>query len=242
MKVEAKVVADHLYMVAMGKRIEEVVLGPNFAASVVDQGEEVMLRATCPGVKFPGKFGVVNVAHLAKVFDSFEGEVDVEVEKGGKDGLEKLVISSPNVIVWYQTADVDKISTTLASFGTADEALSAELAFETVPDATFLPDLSKYYKRISPDLVEISVKGKKLVMHLISGTTRHKAEVVVGDATAVSKKKFSSLKVGAAVLGDVMDGVKPVEGDQLKVSVGAKALRVEFRTYAYLLSPRVEVE
>ena len=59
MKINAKVVADHLSMVAMGKRVGEVVLGPNFAAHVVDESEEVMLEATVKGVKFPGKFGAL---------------------------------------------------------------------------------------------------------------------------------------------------------------------------------------
>lgn len=240
MKIDAKIVSDHLAMVAMNKRVNEAVLGPNFSAQVVDESEEVMLRATVGGVKFPGKFGVERVSDLARILESFDGEVDAELEReGGKDGLEKLVLSAGDVTVWYQTADADKITTTLTSFAAADEAIVGDAVLEVTPGEGFIKDFAQYQKRIAPDLIEVAVRGKKLVMRLMNATTRHRAEVVVGDAPTTSKRKFNGLKLGAAVVADVLAGVKPTEGDQLRISVG-KALRVEFRTYTYLVSPRVE--
>lgn len=238
MKIDAKVVADHLSMIAMGKRIESVVLGPNFAAQVVDEAEEVMLKAILGSAKFPDKFGVEKVADLVKILESFGGPVDAEIVKD-EQKREKLVLTSGDVTVWFQTADVDQISSTLTSFQSADESISKDVVYEVTPDNSFIENFSRYQKRIVPDLIEVTTKDKKLIFRMISATTRHRAEVVVGTLTAVSKKKFVPLKVGAAVLIDVLAGVKPTEGDQLKISVG-KAIKIELRSYTYLVSPKVE--
>lgn len=236
MKVNAKIVADHLSMVAMGRRIAEVVLGPNFAANVVDEAEAVMLKATVKGAKFKPKFGVMHIGEFAKILASFGEEVDIELSKDGK-----LVMKSPGVTVWYQTADTDKIGSTLTSFKDADTVISKGLVLDCEPEEGFLASFTKYQKLIGPDLVEIDIKGKKLVFRLIS-MEGHMAEVIVGTAQAIGKKKLksSSFKVSADVLADVLSGVKSNEEDQLKFSVG-KALRVEFRTYTFLVSPQVEL-
>jgi len=233
MKIDAKVVADHLSMVAMGKRITEVVLGPNFTAQVADEAEEVMLHATVKGVKFKERFGVMHIGEFAKILGSFGEEVDIELNDG------KLVMKSGAVTVWYQTADVDKISSTLTSFKDADKVISSGIVVEAEPAEGFLGDFTKYQKLISPDLVELAVKNKKLVLRLIS-MKGHRAEVVVGTAEVAKKKKFDGFKVSAAALTDVLSGVKPTEEDQLKFSVG-KALKIEFRTYTFLVSPQVEL-
>lgn len=231
MKINAKLVADHLEMVAMGKRVKEAVLGPNFTAQVVDEQDEIMLKATLKDVKFPGKIGVESVADLAKLIASFGAEVDAEV----KD--KKLILGGGTVTVWYQLYDVEKIGTTLSSFKDADAAITKDIVASVEPDETFLADFTKYQKRISPDLVEFLVKGKKLIANLIS-TDGHRAEVIVG-AADIGKKKFGALKVSAQAVVDVLSGVKPGEDDQLTISVG-KSLKVEFRTYTYLVSARVE--
>ena len=242
MKIDAKIVADHLSMVAMGKRVGAVVLGPHFAAQVADDSDEVMLKAVLSGVKFSEKFGVEKLQDLVKILESFSGEIDAELvkEKDGKDELVKLFLSSGDAKVWYQTADTDKISSTLTSFASADEAISATIVAETTPGAEFLKSFAQYQKRISPDMIEVVLKDKKLVMRMINATSRHRAELVIGDAKTVSKKKFDNLKLSAAVVADTLSCVQPTEGDQLKISAGNKALKVEFRTYTYLLSPRVE--
>ncbi len=233
MKIDAKVVADHLSMVAMGKRITEVVLGPNFTAQVADEAEEVMLKATVKGVTFKEKFGVMHVGEFVKILASFGSEVDVELEDG------KLVMKSAGVTVWYQTADIDKIGSTLTSFGDADKVIAKTIVVESTPEEGFLTAFTKYQKLINPDLVEIAVKSKKLVLRLIS-MKGHRAEVTIGTAEVAAKKKFSSFKVSAAALSDVLSGVKPNEEDQLKFEVG-DALKISFRTYAFLVSPQVEL-
>lgn len=233
MKINAKVVADHLSMVAMGKRITEVVLGPNFGAQVADDAEAVMLCATVKGEKFKPKFGVMDIGEFAKILASFGEEVDIDLSDG------KLVMKGGGTTVWYQTADVDKISSTLTSFKEADKVISSSIVVKAEPEEGFLAGFTKYRKLIGPDLVEIATKGKKLVMRLIS-MKGHKAEVVVGKAEVAKRKKFTSFKVSADVLSDVLSGVKPAEEDQLEISVG-KALRIGFRTYTFLVSPQVEL-
>lgn len=233
MRVPSQVVADHLSMVAMGKRITEVVLGPNFAAQVADEAEAVMLHATVKSVKFKPKFGVMHIGEFAKILASFGEEVDIELTDG------KLVMKSGGVTVWYQTSDVDKIGSTLTSFKEADKVISGSVVVKAEPEEGFIASFTKYQKLIGPDLVEIALKGKKLVMRLIS-MKGHKAEVIVGAAEVAKKKKFAGFKVSADVLTDVLSGVKPNEEDQIKFSVG-KALRIEFRTYKFLVSPQVEL-
>jgi hypothetical protein len=230
-KIDAKVVSDHLDMVSVGKRITAAVLGPNFAAAVVDEMNEVMLQATVKGVKFPGKIGVESVSDLAKILASFSGEVDAEV----KD--HKLVMSAGNVTVWYQLYDTDKISTTLASFKDADAEVTKKVMATVEPGETFIPDFARYQKLVSPDLVEFVAKGKKLIANLVD-SDGHRAEVVVG-AVDLGKKKYGGLKVPAKSVIDVLSGVKPGEGDQLLVSVG-DSLRIEFRTYTFLIGPLVD--
>jgi hypothetical protein len=220
-------------MVAMGRRITEVVLGPNFSAQVADEAEAVMMHATAKNVKFKPKFGVMHIGEFAKILASFGEEVDIELTDG------KLVMKSGGVTVWYQTSDVDKIGSTLTSFKEADKVISSSVVVTAEPEEGFLASFTKYQKLIGPDLVEIALKGKKLVMRLIS-MKGHKAEVVVGTAEVAKKKKFVGFKVSADVLTDVLSGVKPNEEDQLKFAVG-KALRIEFRTYKFLVSPQVEL-
>lgn len=236
MKIDAKIVADHLRMVSVGKRITEVVLGPDFSAQVADDAEAVMMNASLKGVKFKPRFGVMDVSELAKILASFGEEVDVELTKDGK-----LVMKSGTVTVWYQTSDVDKIASTINSFKNADKIISKSIIIEAEPEEGFLANFMKYQKLISPDLVDVGLKGKKLVLRLIS-MKGHSAEVVVGNADVAAKKKkdFKGFKVAADVLVDVLAGLKPNEEDQLKFSVGS-ALKVVFRTYAFLVSPQVEL-
>jgi len=234
-KVDATIVSDHLNMVAMGGRMTEVVLGPNFAAEVADEAEEVMMRAKLKGVKFPDKFGVMHVSEFARVLGSFGDKLDVEL----KDG--KLVMKEGGVTVLYQTADVDTIPTTIDSFTKADKHVAKGMVVETTPDEGFLDTFTKYQRLIGPDLIEVAVKGKKMVLRLIS-MKGHRVEMPVGKAVMAKKNaKFDGLKVSAAAFADVLSGVRAEESDQLTLSVG-QVLRVSFRSYTFLVSPQVEIE
>lgn len=233
MKIDARIVADHLNMVAMGGRIVEVVLGPNFTAQVADEAEEVMMHATVKDAKFGEQFGIMHLGEFAKVMASFGEEADIEL----KDG--KLIMKDADVTVWYQTADVDKIASTVTSFKDADKAVSKEMVVEAEPEEGFLAAFTKYQKLISPDLIEIAVKGKKLVARLIS-MKGHRAEVTIGNAEMAAKSKFAGFRVSAAAFADVLAGVKPEEENQVRFFVG-KVLKVTFRTYSFLVSPQVEL-
>lgn len=234
MKVDAKVVADHVNMVAMGGRMTEVVLGPDFKAQVADEAEEIMMRAKVKGVKFPETFGVIHASEFAKILKSFNSEVDLEL----KDG--KLVMKEGGVVVVYQTAAIDAIDTTIKSFTKADNTVSETLVVKTQPEEGFLANYSKYRKLISPDLVEIATKGKMLVLRLVN-VKGHSAEVPIGNAEMLSDEKFEGFKVSAAAFSDVLAGVSQGEDDQLEFAVGV-VLRVNFRTYTFLVKPQVELE
>lgn len=234
MKVDAKMVVDHLKMITMGKRVEEAVLGPHFSADIVDEQDTVMLRAALEGVKFGKKFGVAKLVEFVKLLTMFGGEVDMELDKE-----KRLVMTSGDVTVWYQTSDVDKIGTTLTSFDDASKQLDKTMIVDVEPSETFIENFTKTCKHVAPDMIEIAVKSKRVVMKMISAKTRHRAEVIVGGAQVAAKKKFESIKLSGEAVIDVLSGVKPGEGDQLKLSLG-KVLRVEFRSYVYLVSPLTE--
>jgi hypothetical protein len=235
MQISGKTLADHLEVVAINKRVEGVVLGPNFEATTADESDQILLHAESE-LEFKPVFGVMDVSHLAKVVRSFGEEMNVEYdEEAGK-----LVITGGGVVVYYQCAATDVAQRKNIKWKTACDNLSGDVMIDAAPEEGFFRRFDKYYKMLKPQLVELSIKQKKLVARLVSEKS-HAAEVVVGEAGTTSKKKPGVFKINASALADVLSCVP--EGGESEVAIGVgKALSIEFGRYRFFIEPLVEPE
>ncbi len=232
MRVDAKLAADHMKVVALKGRVSEATFGEDFSVEMVDGNEEVVVRGKSSKVKFPDAFSVMDLSDFVKLLDSFSGEVNMEV----KDG--KVVIGSQIGVASYQTADPATIATTLKNFDKMHATYFEEVMVEAKVLNSFPGNYARFQRLISPDLVEFSMKGGKVSARLVS-MKGHQAELVVGEPTKVEKEDFK-FKVSAQALTDVLGGFLTTQAHALGLVVG-KALKLTLdEDYTFLISPQAE--
>jgi hypothetical protein len=239
-KIDSRTLAKHLRTVSMNKLVEGVALGTNFTVTVVDASEQVLLHGETNQEFKPG-FGVADVAHLAKIVESFGEEMDIAYEE--QDG--KLIMTGNGVVVRYQAADPDVVQRKKPKWKSALDALSEGVIIEGSCAPGFIKQFDKYYKLVKPQLVELELNSGDLIARLISEKS-HQAEVVMGPAKKTSKAKTGAFKVDAKTLASVLSCVpERVMGedgeveDPVTIEIG-KSLSIEFDSYRFFISPVVD--
>lgn len=231
MKVDSKLLADHLHIVGMKGRITEASFGPDFAVEMVDENTEVVVKGKSPKVSFPDSFAVMDLSDFARLIDSFSGEVNLDI----KDG--KAVIGSPIGVVSYQTADPSTVRSTIKNFADLITKFKNEVQAVVKVSNSFPSDYARFQRLISPDLVELGMKDGKIAATLMS-MKGHRAEIFVGSPMQpVDKVKF---KLSAHALTDVVSSLVTTQSHEIVMTVG-KALILQLDLdYTFAISPQAE--